>query len=59
MPDRLRRNCSEQETRLVIGARRRPQARLKTNGMTTLTTADLRQKDAPHIFAMYQLDTSS
>jgi hypothetical protein len=73
MPDRLRRNGPQQETRLVIDVPGAPLWR-KWSSLCLLSarerrfgrrdrcecrsTADLRQNTTPHIVAMYQFDTS-
>jgi hypothetical protein len=55
MPDRLRRNGLEQETRLVIAV---PEHGGET-GTAAGSSADLRQRKTQHIVAMYQTDTSN
>jgi len=55
MPDRLRRNGLEQETRLVIAVPEHAGGA----GAEAGSSADLRQPATRHIVAMYQFDTSN
>jgi len=58
MPDRLRRNGAEQETRLVIAVLITCVIRPGVAEAGDGCMVDLRRNAAPHIVAMYQLDTS-